>query len=106
MILRSDPPLPNASEINTRRLFRYAESARQQRLCHVVAVERADVLLTRLGDRRLRLHHFDVIRDAGSKTVACLGELLRGQFSSSRGGLQLLAAGLQIEKRGSYVVID
>src|SRR5207248_9367469 len=65
-----------------------------------------DVLLGRERDGFLRLRHFEVVCNAGGEAVSCLGKLLRRQVARLGRDLELLAAGLQIEKRAADFVVD
>src|SRR4051794_8160446 len=106
MVSGSHRPLTNASDKLAGKFLCNAKVAGQKSLRDVVAVKGPDVLLAGCGDRFLRLHDLDVAGDAGRKAIAGLGELLRCQVPRPGRHLELLAAGLEIEERGTHVEVD
>src|ERR1044071_4672062 len=86
--------------------FGIAERSCEDRLGDVVAKQRVDVLFLGSRHRLLRLHHFNVVGDAGGKAIPRLRQFLVGELARTRGDLRLLASSLQIEKRRAHVVVD
>ena len=58
----------------------------------------------RAGYQFLRLHHFQIVGNAGGETVARLGESLLRQFNRTARHLNLLVGSVQIEKGGADFV--
>ena len=54
----------------------------------------------------MRLHHFDIVGNAGDEAVARLVERLAGQIDIAFCHFHLFGGGLQIENRVAHVLID
>src|ERR1051325_7056082 len=95
---RCRPASARSSQILLDGVLTDAERADQIAGREVRREQRRDVLIARERDGLLRLDDFDVAGDAGGEAVARLRQLLGGQIARARRDLELLAAGLKVEK--------
>src|SRR3954447_20116400 len=98
--------LARASENLTQHLFRRAGAADQRPLGEIVAVLRRDQLFGGYRDSILRLHHIDVVGDAGGETVARLRQLLVREIPRLDRERELPCCRVEVEKRGAHLVVN
>src|SRR3954454_22604879 len=98
--------LARASENLTQHLLRCAGTADERTLGEIVAVLGGDELFGRDGDGVLRLHHLDVVGDAGGETVARLRQLLVREIARLDRDRELPCCRVEVENRGAHLVVN
>ena len=95
-----------ALQIKLHTLFRKAHCPRQRNLREIVRVQAGNVIRVRRGHGFLRLHDFEIVRDARIESILRLLQRLIGQVDRTSRDFNLFRGRLQIQHRGSHVGID
>ena len=95
-----------AFQISPDALFGIADGIRQFDFCEIMSVKTLNVTFVGAGDGFLRLHNFQIIRHAGSKSVLRLRDGLLGQFHRTACDLYLLGGSVQIQQSCADFIID